>query len=180
MEKFQYHLEGELSLLHRDLKNQRYVHGGYRTFTVFDPKKREICVSSLRDRVVHRILYEHLVTIFDPTFSYDVWSCRKGKGLQGAIERVQSFRKSYPDAWIFRADVHKFFDHVHQGRLKELIRRKITDPQTLSLLDTVIDSYEVCGASSLQGDDRKMENSLTYHHAFANINEHRAQRYSHR
>ena len=143
LEKFQYYLERELLLLHDNLNFKKYTHGGYRTFTVYDPKKREISVAPLRDRVVHRIVYEYLVPLFDPMFSYDAWSCRRGKGLFGAIERVQILRQKFPNAWIFRADVHKFFDHVHHGTLKKLLRRKILDKKTLHLLDVIIDSHSI-------------------------------------
>lgn len=145
LESFQYHLERELVLLHEDLKNGRYVHGGYKNYMVYDPKKREICVATMRDRVVHRLLYEYLVPIFDQTFPYDVWSCRKGKGLSAAIERVQFFISKYPHAFIFRADVQKFFDNVDHDRLKQMLRRKVVDAKAMDILEVVIDSYHVQG-----------------------------------
>jgi retron-type reverse transcriptase len=95
MHDFQYHLEKNLYELFQDLNNGHYRHGGYRKFIVCDNKRREISVASVRDRVVHRLIYDYLEKIYDKTFIYDDWSCRKGKGLLGAIERVQGFLK-YP------------------------------------------------------------------------------------
>jgi len=72
-----------------------YHHGGYCSFCVNDPKQRMIAVASAKDRFVHRLLYDHLVELYDKTFLYDVWSCRKEKGLKGAIERSQTFLRKH-------------------------------------------------------------------------------------
>ncbi|MBI5754578.1 reverse transcriptase [Candidatus Peregrinibacteria bacterium] len=90
---FQYYLEKNLFELCEDLNNGRYKHGNYRKFIVNDNKRREISVAIIRDRVVHRLVYDYLEGIYDKTFIYDAWSCRKGKGLLGAIERTACFLK---------------------------------------------------------------------------------------
>ena len=167
LEKFQYHLVRELLNLHEDLDSGKYAHGQYQTFMVHDPKRREISVAPIRDRIIHRIIYEHLEANFDQTFSYDIWSCRMGKGLHGAIERVQTLRQKYPNAWIFRADVHKFFDHVHHGTLKKLLRRKILDKKTLQLLDVIIDSHST---SNKTNQPSSVLPSKSYHAAVTEQN----------
>jgi len=90
---FKFHLEQNLFELFRDLNSGTYSCGGYRKFVVCDNKHREISVASVRDRLVHRLLYDFLVKIYDKTFIYDAWSCRVGKGLLGAIERTQKIKK---------------------------------------------------------------------------------------
>lgn len=95
LHNFQYSLEKSLYSLFDDLNKNTYRHGGYRKFIVNDNKRREISVASMRDRVIHRVVYDHLTKIYDKTFIYDAWSCRVGKGVLGAIERAQSFLKSY-------------------------------------------------------------------------------------
>lgn len=141
MHEFEYYLEDRLCELHQDLNNGRYKHGVYRTFIVCDNKRREISVSPIRDRIVHRLLYDYLVPIWDKTFIYDAWSCRKGKGLLGAIERTQQFLKSYPQSYIWRADIQKFFDNVDQRVLFEILQRRITDKKVLALIREVLRSY---------------------------------------
>jgi len=138
---FQFHLEKNLSDLQRDLGSGIYRHGGYRKFTVCDNKRREISCAGIRDRVVHRLLYDYLVPIFDKTFIYDAWSCRKGKGLLGAIERSQSFLKKNLWAYVWRADIRKFFDSVGQSVLMKLIQRRITDPAALGIIREVVLSF---------------------------------------
>ena len=141
MHEFQYYLEQRLFELHTDLLNGTYKHGPYRQFVVCDNKRREISVSSVRDRVVHRLLYDYLVPIWDKTFIYDAWSCRKDKGLLAAIERTQGFLKSFPSAYVWRADVKKFFDNVDQQVLFQLLKRRVMDPKALELIAEVLQSY---------------------------------------
>lgn len=93
MHAFRYHLEKNLYKLFRDLNDGTYRHGGYKKFVVCDNKRREISVATIRDRVVHRIIYDHLEKTFDKTFIYDAWSCRKTKGLFGAIDQINGFLK---------------------------------------------------------------------------------------
>ncbi len=141
MHEFQYHLEERLFELYQDLNAGTYRHGAYRSFTVCDNKQREISVSPIRDRVVHRLLYDYLVPLWDKTFIYDAWSCRKGKGLLGAIERTHGFLQSYPRAYIWRADIRKFFDNIDQNVLFELLKRRVPDVKALLIIREVLKSY---------------------------------------
>lgn len=141
LERFQYHLEAELFKLATDLQNGTYRHGTYKTFVVCDNKRREIAVAGIRDRVVHRLLYDYLNLIYDRSFIYDAWLCRKEKGLLGAIERAQRFLDANPDTYIWKADIRKFFDHVDHEVLLNLLSKKITDGKALQLLKEVICSF---------------------------------------
>ena len=95
LDLWQYYLESNLFRLYTDLNGGAYRHGSYQYFTVSDTKRRDIAVASIRERVVHRLVYDYLVDIFDKTLIYDAWSCRKGKGLLGAIERSQQFLRNF-------------------------------------------------------------------------------------
>ena len=141
LDNFQYNLEHELFSLWKDLQNGTHKHGGYREFTVCENKKREISVASVRDRVVHRLGYDYLTEIYDKTFIYDAWSCRKNKGLIGAIERTQVFMKQYSDGFIWRADISKFFDSVDHNVLLEILKLRITNEKTIGLLTEIITSF---------------------------------------
>ena len=143
IDHFQYNLYEELYNLQKVLNNNTYKHGNYQKFTVTDNKTREISVASVRDRVVHRLLYDHLNRTFDKTFVFDAWSCRRGKGLIGCIKRTQKFIRKYPDGFVWRADIRKFFDNVNHHILYEILKRKIRDARALSLLEKIIDSFEI-------------------------------------
>lgn len=143
IDSFEFFLEENLRRLQSDLGSGYYRHGGYRSFIVSDNKKRKVSVASVRDRVVHRILYEYLAGLYDQVFIYDVWSCRKRKGLVGAIERTQEFFRRYPSGFVWRADIRKFFDSVDHQILKRIISFRISDPLAFILLNEVIDSYRM-------------------------------------
>lgn len=141
LDYFQYNLESELFRLCKELNGNTYQHGGYRKFMVCDNKKREISVASVRDRVVHRLIYDCLTDIYDKTFIYDAWSCRKNKGLLSAIERTQEFMKKYKEGFIWRADIKKFFDSVDRAALLKILKLKIRDEKTINLLWKIIKSF---------------------------------------
>ena len=139
---FEYNLENNLDLLANDIQNNHYRHGGYRHMQVNDSKPRDIAVAQVRDRVVHRLLYDYFVPRMDPHFDYDVWSCRTGKGLDAGVDRVKTLLNRYPNSWAWRGDVSKFFDSVDQEIAMRIVRRFIKDEIALRVLGNVISSYE--------------------------------------
>lgn len=141
LDKFQFNLETNLFGIHNELNTGIYKHGKYKTFIVSENKKREISVAPIRDRIVHRLIYDYLTPIYDKTFIYDVWSCRVGKGLLGAIERIQKFSQSYPDYYVWRADIKKFFDNVDHEILLKILSLKIKDAKTMKLMEEIIKSF---------------------------------------
>jgi len=159
---FKFQLEPNLFKLFRDLNNGTYRHGGYRKFVVCDNKRREISVASVRDRLVHRLLYDFLVKIYDKTFIYDAWSCRVGKGLLGAIERTHTVESQ--NSWIWKCDIRKFFDTVDQEILLKILSRRIKDTTSFNLLKEVIFSYR-----TLPGRDLGMPIGNLTSQIFANI-----------
>lgn len=74
-----------------ELKSGQYFPGHYKRFMVKDPKLREIWSAPFRDRVVHHAIYSFLEPIFDRTFIYYSFACRKEKGSHHAIERLSNF-----------------------------------------------------------------------------------------
>lgn len=141
LESFEYHLEKNLHALFEDLNTGVYCHGGYRKFIVRDNKRREISVANIRDRIVHRLVYDYLVPIYDKTFIYDAWSCRKNKGLLGAIERTQFFLRRFARSFVWKGDVKKFFDNVDHAILLKIILRTIKDKKALELISKIIQGF---------------------------------------
>jgi len=75
----------------KELQEERYVPGAYHYFWVCDPKKRLVATAPFKDRIVHHAVYNVIEPIFDKSFIYDTYACRKGKGLHTAVERLQQF-----------------------------------------------------------------------------------------
>ncbi len=146
--EFEYNLEYNLRRLQEDLEHNKYQLGKYRQFEVFDNKRRLIKVAPVRDRVVHRLIYEYLKPIFDKVFIYDAWSCRENKGLIGAIKRTHKFLRYYPCGYVWRTDIVRFFDNVNRVILFKIIKRKVEDLKTLEIIKKIIFNQSL---ESIQG-----------------------------
>ena len=142
MLEFESHLISNLVNLHDDIVSGEYYHSSYRHRRVTEKKRRDISVARIRDRVVHRIMYEYLVERFDKIFIFDVWSCRAGKGLIGCIRRTRKLLNKNKEGFFWRSDIVKFFDNVSHEKLAECLKRRVSDPVALVLLGTIIKSYE--------------------------------------
>ena len=65
-----FHFDQERALwkLHEELTTKTYRPGAYRSFFIYEPKKRQISAAPYRDRVVHHALTGVLEPIFERTF----------------------------------------------------------------------------------------------------------------
>lgn len=147
---FRLRLVDNLQQLFDDLSQKKYRHGLYTKFAITDPKPREINKSSVRDRVVHHLLYTALLPYFDKKFIYDSYSCRPNKGTHRAVLRFQSFCNSVSKnntrtCWVLKCDIRKFFASVDHQKLKSILARSIVDKDILSLLENIIDSFHTEG-----------------------------------
>jgi retron-type reverse transcriptase len=134
---FHFNLEGQLWLLHRQLSSKTYRPGPYRTFQLYQPKKRQISAAPYRDRVVHHALTQMLEPIYERSFLPDSYACRKGKGTHAAVDRCQHYARRY--RYVLKADVARFFPAVDHETLKGLLARKIRDREVLWLAGLIID-----------------------------------------
>jgi retron-type reverse transcriptase len=130
--------EEELLRLHKELKNKIYRPRPYRTFYIYDKKRRLISSSSFRDRVVHHALCNVIEPIFEKTFIFDLYSNRKNKGVHEAVKRARAFAKHY--AYVLKCDIKKYFSSIDHLALKKTIRSKIKCSDTLWMTDLIIDS----------------------------------------
>ena len=135
--EFNHRLESELPRLQRQLIEHTYRPGNYRTFTIYDAKPRLISAAPYRDRVVHHALCNVVEPIFERVFIHDSYACRKGKGTHAAADRLTHFMQNHD--YALQCDVRKYFPSIDHEILKSLLRRKIACPETLQLMDVLID-----------------------------------------
>ncbi|MGI0486432.1 reverse transcriptase domain-containing protein [Pantanalinema rosaneae CENA516] len=135
--EFNYNLEQELHQLQEELRSKTYQPGDYRTFKIFEPKPRLISAAPYRDRVVHHALCNIIVPIFEQTFIADSYANRLGFGTHRALRRFTQFARS--SRYVLQCDIRKYFPSLDHEILKQLIRRKIKCPDTLWLIETIID-----------------------------------------
>lgn len=134
--EFQFYLEPRLLELQRELTEGSYQPASYRYFRIFEPKERLIAVAPFRDRVVHHAIVGILEPIFEPTFIFDSYATRVGKGTHRAIKRAQAFFRQ--NRWVWKADIEKYFDSIHHDILLSLVARKIKDRELMNLIEKVI------------------------------------------
>jgi retron-type reverse transcriptase len=135
--RFNYRIEDELIQLQRELVTKTYCPGSYTTFQVKQPKPRLISAAPYRDRVVHHALCNVIMPIFESTFIHDSYANRLGYGTHRALRRFTKFARS--SRYVLQCDLRKYFPSIDLTLLKAILRRKIKCPDTLWLIDTIID-----------------------------------------
>jgi len=135
--EFFFNYEFELMLIQEELLTNKYQPDKYKNFYVYEPKKRHICAASFRDRIVHHSICNILEPIFEKIFIYDSFACRKNKGHHRAVKRVQSFCRKRK--FFLKTDIRKFFPSVDHYVLKQLLLKKINDPQLINLMNKIIE-----------------------------------------
>jgi retron-type reverse transcriptase len=166
--EFEWNLEKNIFELHRNLKYHTYKHDVYYSFLITDPKLREIHKATVVDRVLHHAIFRILNPIFEPTFISNSFSCRIGKGNHKGVNCLakkirQVSRNNTRTCYILKCDVKKFFDSVDHKILLALLKRKISDPDTMWLLEEIIQSFEkqsICGANREREREREREQFL--------------------
>ncbi|MCF7843574.1 reverse transcriptase/maturase family protein [Candidatus Gracilibacteria bacterium] len=145
--EFAQHLSDNLFDILDELKNESYVHGVYEEYVICDTKKRVIHKASVRDRVVHRLIYNTLYGYFDKRYIYDSYSCRIGKGTHKAQARFRHFvnivSKNYTKpCYVLKFDIKKCFASIDTKILKKIIDWHIEDGRLKNLVYKVIGSFE--------------------------------------
>jgi len=142
---FERHLEDNLFTLRDELQSGNYLHGEYSYFRISDPKKRDIYKSTVRDRVVHQAMYGYLCKRYDPLFSENSFSSRKGKGTHKAIaaiaEQVRAIRKSKKRCWAMKCDVRKYFENINHKILLDTLRSQVSDEKIFNLIKIIVESF---------------------------------------
>jgi RNA-directed DNA polymerase len=133
---FDYHLEGQLLRLRRQLLSKTYRPGPYRRFTIADPKPRVISAAPFADRVVHHALTNVLEPRFERRFIANSYANRAGKGIHQALDRATHFARRYP--YVLRCDIVQFFPSVDHAALRRILARVARDDDVLALCDLIL------------------------------------------
>ena len=155
--------------LHYDLRYGKYKVSGYHSFMIHDPKEREIQAIRYRDRIVqHSLCDNYLIPLLERHLIYDNAACRKGKGTSFAIRRWREFMRRYAygrgtDGYFVKIDVSKYFPSIDHAILKKKLEKIVDDAKILSLLYTIIDSYNAeCGRGLPMGNQSSQCFALLY------------------
>lgn len=144
--EFSNNVEGNLVQIQNELIYKTYEIGRYREFYIHEPKKRLIMALPFKDRVVQWAVYQTLYPLLDKQFIKDSYACRKGKGAQRAINRLQywsrKLERSHEKPYCLKLDISKYFYRIDHDVLLNILGRKIKDSDLMWLLSAVIRSDE--------------------------------------
>ena len=145
--EFELNKSYELYKLYEELNRKTYQISPYRTFYIFEPKKRRVDATPYRDRVVQNCFVDnYLFPMLDNRLIHDNAACRKGRGTDFARKRLKSFlldayKKYGLDFYVLTFDVHHYFESIDHDVLKNKMRRIISDEEVYEFVLMVIDSF---------------------------------------
>ena len=130
--------EEEIIALEGELRDGTYRPGGYRSFYIYEPKKRLISAAPFRDRVVHHAICNVVEPLFEKRFIFDSYSCRLGKGTHKALDRFTYYARRYP--FVLKADIVQYFPSIDHEVLLHMLGRTLADKRLMKLVRLIVDS----------------------------------------
>ncbi len=146
--------EGELRRIREELTGGTWQPGGYRVFTIREPKVREIAAAPFRDRVVHHALCRWMGPVLERRFIARSFSCQVGKGTTAAREACRALVNRHTH--VLKCDVRKFYPSLDHGVLMEKLDRWIACPGVRELVRRIVGSFATGSGIPVQwfpGDD---------------------------
>lgn len=144
---FEINLSQNLVDLSNQIKNKTYKVGTYKQFKIFEPKERIIEALSYKDRVVLMALCSNIIEPkFERRLIYDYVACRKGKGTDFGIKRLEKFLHSYykkfktNQGYVLKCDVRKYFQNIDHTILFNKLKKEKFDEDEIWILKLIIDS----------------------------------------
>ena len=138
--EFKEHSEANLARIGRDLEAGVYSVGPYQTFTIHEPKAREIMALPFYDRVVQHAICNVVEPIFEAVLMPMCAACRAGKGTHYGVIRAQSHMRRLAQAgpvYCLKMDFQKYFANIDRAVLNREIRRKVSCEATMRLIETI-------------------------------------------
>ena len=135
-----------LVTIQKHLRERRYNFGPYKTFTVREKKFRDVVDAPMKDRVVHWLIYQYLLPIWQPKFIHDTYGNLPWRGTHAAVRRLAQFARRANSAWVLQLDISKYFYSVNHALLKERVLRHIGDHELRVLMINLIDSFRTDGS----------------------------------
>lgn len=139
---FNRNFEEHLINIQNELIYGTYEVGKYHTFYVYEPKKRLIMSLPFKDRIVQWAIYRQLFPLYEDTFIFDSYACRRGKGTHKAADRLQYWMRQTdrkPERYYYmKMDISKYFYRVDHDILLKILGRRIKDKRLLNLLEKII------------------------------------------
>lgn len=97
-------------------------------------KQRPLGIPTFEDKVLQRAVLMALEPVYEQTFLECSYGFRPGRGAHGALAAVRNQLMAMGGGWVLEADIESFFDSVDHGKLREALRRRVSDGVLLRLI----------------------------------------------
>ena len=111
----------------------------YKSKIIYEPKKREIFITKLQDRIVHHAIMLVLKPILEPKMILNTFSCINNRGPHKASRKCAEYTRKYK--YCLKCDIRKFYPSINQKILSNMFHRLIKDFKFMLILDAVIFSF---------------------------------------
>ena len=137
-----------IAKLRRSLLDGTYDIDKYTIFYVYEPKKRRIVSTRIKDRVFQRSLCDNYLTKqVSKSFIYDNCACQEGKGTDFARERLkchlQRFWRKHRTGYILKCDISDYFGSTRHDVAIAAMRKRIDNNWAMCEVERIINSFDV-------------------------------------
>lgn len=134
--------------LRQSLLKGTYKIDRYHVFMVHEPKEREIVATRIKDRQFQRALCD---TVLYPAmtrgFIYDNCACLRGKGVDFAMNRMETHLRRAWRAWgmnfyVLKCDIRHYFAETPHSVAKAALRKRVKDDEAYRRAAEIVDSFQ--------------------------------------
>jgi RNA-directed DNA polymerase len=94
---------------------------------------RKLGIPTVMDRLIQQAINQVLERFFEPLFSEYSYGFRPQRSAEMAIKQAKEYIRK-ERRYVVDMDLEKFFDKVNHDILIERIRRKVSEPEVLTLI----------------------------------------------
>ena len=133
--------------LRGQLLNNTYKIDKYSVFTIYEPKKRQIVSTRMKDRVFQRSLCDnYLYGAITKSFIHDNCACQINKGTGFARDRLachmqRYFRKNGLDGYVLKCDITNYFGSTPHDVARNIVAERTGNEWVNYHTDKIINSF---------------------------------------
>jgi len=135
-------LENYIRWIQEELKNKTFRTSDYEIMDRWDGRKMRVIykLPYFPDRIVQHAVVQVCEPFWKASFIRDTYQSIVGRGTHDARKRVEKYVKGNPKLYALKFDISKYYPSIDNELLKQEIRLRVKCPDTLWLLDNIIDS----------------------------------------
>lgn len=143
--KFSLNLNQNIQEIQQKLENKNYNFDKYRIFIINEPKYRLIMSEKIEDKIVNHLVAKYiLLPALDPSLIDANVATRYEKGSAHAFKLFLKYTnrlyREQKEIYILKIDISKYFYNIDHDICKELVKKKIKDPNALKIINEIIDT----------------------------------------